>query len=121
MTSGPTILVVEDEVLLLDTIVLELEDLNFSVLRAEDGARAIGIIQSADGIDLLFTDIRLPDRIDGWQVAEAARQRFPRIPIIYTTGYAPDPGREIPQGELLPKPYTMRDVLGALKRLNVSP
>lgn len=110
-----TILVVEDEPLLRLTVTEELEERGYTVLEAEDAEAAFRIIESAPEIDLLFTDIRLPGLHDGWHVAEAARRRFPTLPVLYTTGYAPDPQREVPAGEMLRKPYPLERLFTTLE------
>lgn len=115
-----TILVVEDEPLLRMTVCEELEDRGFSVLEAEDAESAFRIIESAPGIDLLFTDIRLPGTLSGWDVALAAREKYPSVPILYTTGYAPDPEREVPAGEMLRKPYPLEQLFSLLRRFGLT-
>jgi hypothetical protein len=59
MSSKSTVLVVEDEQLLLDIVALELEEAGFAVLQAETGEDAIHLLQGSERIDLLLTDIRL--------------------------------------------------------------
>lgn len=117
MTS--TILVVEDEPLLRLTVCEELEDRGFTVLEAEDADQAIRILGGPREIDLLFTDIRLPGGKDGWDIAIEARRRFPALPIVYTTGYAPDPERQVPDGEMLRKPYPLATLFDLLTRLGM--
>lgn len=114
-----TILVVEDEPLLRLTVCEELEERGFNVLEAEDAEQAFRIMDDNRGIDLLFTDIRLPGSHDGWDVALAARERFPDLPIVYTTGYAPDPERPVPLGEMLRKPYPLASLFDLLQRLGM--
>lgn len=114
-----TILVVEDEPLLRLTVCEELEERGFKVLEAEDADQAFKILGQSAGIDLLFTDIRLPGGQDGWDVAIEARRRFPTLPIVYTTGYAPDPERQVPAGEMLRKPYPLAHLFALLGRLGV--
>jgi len=74
MSSKSTVLVVEDEQLMLDIVALELEDAGFAVLQAETGEDAISLLQTSERIDLLLTDIRLPGQISGWTVAGACPQ-----------------------------------------------
>ena len=72
--AGParTVLVVEDEPLVRETIVCELEDAGFGVLEAETAETGLTILKQRP-VSLLFTDIRLPGSMDGWGLAEAAR------------------------------------------------
>ncbi|WP_293853997.1 response regulator [uncultured Alsobacter sp.] len=109
------ILVVEDEPLLLDTVVAELEDRAFAVAGASGGPEAFGLLAERS-FDALLTDIRLPGGIDGWTIAAQARERFPDIAIVYMSGYAPDPGRAVPPGVLLQKPFAIDALVNALRR-----
>ena len=82
-----TVLVVEDEPLILDMISQELAEQGFAVLEAETGEAALSIIESGQTVDVLFTDMRLPGELDGWQLAATAREAKPELPVIYATGY----------------------------------
>lgn len=108
------ILVVEDEPLLLDTVLAELEDRDFAVVGASGGHEAFGLLDQR-AFDALLTDIRLPGGIDGWTIAEQARERFPDIAIVCMSGYAPDPGRAVPPGVLLEKPFAIDALVNALR------
>src|SRR5689334_18576839 len=91
-----TVLVVEDEPLVRDTIVHELEDAGFGVLEAETAEAGLAILQQRP-VSLLFTDIRLPGPMDGWGLAEAARVLFPNLPVIYATGFTAEEPRLVPK------------------------
>lgn len=118
--AGPvSVLVVEDEPLILDVVADELSDAGFEVLQATTGEEAVAIIEGAQSIDLVLTDIRLPGRLDGWSVAEQARQRFSAVPVIYVTGYSGEPARQVPDSILLMKPYRPSAVVKAAQGLGV--
>ncbi len=72
MRSDEVVLVVEDEDIVRLLVVEVLNDLGYRALEAADGPSALRILQSAQRIDLLITDIGLPD-LNGRQVADAAR------------------------------------------------
>ena len=93
--SPVTVLVVEDEPLLCELMVDELKTLGFIVLRATTGEEALNLIAGDEPVDVLFTDIRLPGALDGWDVAEKFRSRNPSGPVIYTTGYTGTPVRRV--------------------------
>jgi PAS domain S-box-containing protein len=106
-----TILVVDDDVLIAMSTVGMLEDLGHEVLEANSGETALEILRQGRPVDLLITDYSMP-RMTGAQLAKAARQILPDLPILLATGYA-----ELPQGfdmELprLGKPY-MQEQLAA--------
>jgi hypothetical protein len=46
-------------------------------------------------LDVLFTDIRLGGALNGWDVAEIFRDRFPNIRVIYASGYSIEPRRDV--------------------------
>jgi CheY-like chemotaxis protein len=120
MGSKSTVLVVEDEQLLLDIVALELEDAGFAVLQAETGEDAISLLQGSERIDLLLTDIRLPGQISGWTVAERARSLSPHLPVIYVTGYSNEPPRRVSGSILLMKPYLPSAIVEAARQLGVN-
>lgn len=119
--SRPTIFVIEDEWLLLDTITAELQDAGYGVIEAMSGDDALAILNATRKPDLLFTDIRLPGSVDGWQLAEAARAKYPHMPVIYATGYTAIPARQVPGSIFLQKPYRPSAVVQAATELGVPP
>ena len=111
-----TVLVVEDEPLVRDTIVQELEAAGLSVLEAETAEAGLAILNQRP-VCLLFTDIRLPGPMDGWGLAEAARSLQPDLPVIYATGFSAEEPRLVPQSVFLRKPYRPSAVLSAIAKL----
>jgi CheY-like chemotaxis protein len=85
---GQTMLVVEDEPLVRDFVTEALADLGYSILEAHDGSAAMKILESGAAIDLLITDVGLPNGMNGRQLAEAARQARPGLKVLFITGYA---------------------------------
>jgi CheY-like chemotaxis protein len=82
------VLVVEDEPLLRMVAVEVLSDAGYVVLEAGDGIEALEILQTSV-VDLLMTDIQMP-RMNGYQLVEAAIERWPKMKILLVTGYARD-------------------------------
>jgi CheY-like chemotaxis protein len=115
LLAGP-ILVVEDEELVRDTIVTELEDAGYVVIEAATAEAGLEIIETRP-VALLFTDIRLPGRMDGWHLAEEARSRFPELPVVYATGYTAAEPRPVVGGVFLRKPYLPSTVIATIERL----
>jgi CheY-like chemotaxis protein len=116
----PTILVVEDEILLSDMVTEELEEAGYQVLSAFTGEEALTYLSGPDAIDLLFTDIRLPGGMDGWRVAEAARRLRPGLPVIYVTGYSVEQPRTVSGSRFMTKPYRPAMVIQAIQELGLS-
>lgn len=104
-----TILMVEDEPILLETIGECLRDWGYHVLEAPDAQEAIAKLASGP-VNLLFSDIRMPGRIDGFGLARWVRERYPSIPILLTTGYegpSSGPTDLLHDGPILRKPYDL--------------
>jgi CheY-like chemotaxis protein len=105
-----TVLVVEDNPLVRASAVTALASLGYTVLEAEDASQALERLQQpAPTIDLLFTDVILPGRMNGPELAQAALLRLPRLKLLFTSGYSgkaallgATPGNS---AHLLPKPY----------------
>jgi PAS domain S-box-containing protein len=86
--QGETVLIVDDEPLVRMLIVDTLQELGYGAIEAVDGASAVRELQSTARIDLLITDVGLPNGMNGRQVAEAARELRASLPILFITGYA---------------------------------
>lgn len=102
-----TVLVVEDNDLVLELVCEMMKDLGYHVLTAIDARSALWIIEHDDGIQLLFTDVMMPDQMNGIELAREARRNHPDLKVLLTSGYAAfgpagDAGTEFP---VLPKPY----------------
>lgn len=116
-----TILVVEDDAGVRQTAITRLSGLGYRVLEAADGEAAIAILDRLDlKIDLLFTDVVMPGKIDGYALARAAAVRRPGLRVLLSSGF---PGRR-PDTEverrsdlhLLPKPYFLDDLARAIRK-----
>jgi PAS domain S-box-containing protein len=117
-----TILVVEDDDDVRAYTVEILRELGYRVLEAHDGASGLRLLERQDEpIDLLFTDVVMPG-MSGAELAAAARQAQPDLPVLYTSGYTRNAivhgGRLDPGVEMISKPFTysglaskIRDVL----------
>ena len=108
------ILLVEDEMLVRELAFEDLTDAGHDVIAAGSGDEALAILRRDQAFDVLFTDIRMPGELDGWQLAEEARQLIPSLKIVYATGLNDDGGRKQPDDRMLAKPYRKGDLLNAL-------
>lgn len=86
--TGRTVLVIDDEPLVRMLVVDVLEELGYTALEAGDGPSGMKVIESEARIDLLITDVGLPNGMNGRQVAEAARQVRAGLKVLFITGYA---------------------------------
>jgi CheY-like chemotaxis protein len=107
------VLVVEDDGLVRAMATEALLDAGFAVLEATTGEEALNYCRQRIA-DVLFTDIRLPGAIDGWEIAERCREANPQLPVIYATGYSAQHPRRVPRSTLFHKPYTPEQLVSAV-------
>ena len=110
--QGEVILVVEDEAVVRLLVVETLTDHGYRALEAANGDAALRILQSAQRVDLLITDIGLPG-LNGRQLADAARTQRVGLKTLFMTGYAENAASSNflqPGMEIITKPFNM-DVL----------
>jgi PAS domain S-box-containing protein len=104
------VLLVEDDEAVRELNATMLRELNYPVIEAADGTRALQIIEMVPNIRLLFTDVGLPGGMNGRELADAALRLRPSVRILFTTGYARSAivhhGRLDPGIELISKPFT---------------
>lgn len=86
--DGQTVMVVDDEPTVRLLVTEVLKDLGYRSIEAEDGVTALKLLNSSVQVDLLITDVGLPNGINGRQVADAARVQRPRLKVLFITGYA---------------------------------
>ena len=112
-TSGgnETILVVEDEELVLEFVASLLGECGYKVRRARNGVEALDVWrQHAAEIDLLLTDVVMPQKISGIELADKLRNEKQQLKVIFTSGYSlellDEHFRTRTESNFLPKPYT---------------
>jgi PAS domain S-box-containing protein len=105
-----SVLVVDDDSLVLTSTVLLLEDLGHRVLSVTSGAQALSLFDQGEVIDLMITDMAMP-HMSGAQLAHAVRLLKPDLPIILATGYAERLEGFAAQLPRLPKPFTQLNLL----------
>jgi|HigsolmetaAR203D_1030402.scaffolds.fasta_scaffold00300_27 PAS domain S-box len=107
--GSETILVVEDDADLRETVVTALTQLGYRVLQAPNAAAALRVLGGPEQIDLLFTDVMMPGGMLGPALAKQARELRPTIEVLFTTGYADSAVLASTSGlsstEVINKPY----------------
>src|SRR5665213_562487 len=119
-TGTGVVLVVEDDAAVRATTRGMLEDLGYSVLSAETGNAALRIIQADTALDLVFSDVVMPDGMSGVELARQIGSLRPELPVLLTSGYtAHRVIPEMPTGELalLKKPFSQADLSIAIRDL----
>lgn len=112
---NPTVLVVEDEALLLFSISDELKEEGFDVLEATNADDAVTLLSTHPEIAIMFTDIDMPGSMDGLKLSAVVRDRWPPIRVIVTSGKQRPTRDMMPEdGLFLPKPYTTAGVVAAI-------
>ncbi len=104
-----TVLVVEDEPEVMSAVLESFADLGYKVVIAQDAAEALERLQERQVIDLLFTDIVMPGKMNGVELAQEALRLRPRLRVLLTSGYSNQvlvDDYALPQGfDILAKPY----------------
>src|SRR5579872_511526 len=115
-----TILVVEDDDMLREFSGSALSELGYRVLYAKSAPSALELLQS-ERVDLLFTDVVLPDGANGRQLAEEAERRRPGLKVLYTTGYTRNAiihcGRLDAGVSLIGKPFTFEELARSVRSI----
>lgn len=112
--GSETLLLVEDETMILDMTISILEQLGYSVLSAKTPSEAISLIeQNLQAIDLLITDVIMPE-MNGRDLALALRKKLPNLKCLFMSGYT---GEVIATHGILnsgvlfvQKPFTMKEL-----------
>jgi PAS domain S-box-containing protein len=116
-----TVLVIEDEEMVLDVTQTMLEKLGYRVLCARTGKEAIGITNTFDGdIDLALLDIKLPD-MEGGRIYPIIKEYRPKMKVIVCSGYSSDgPAREILNAGahgFIKKPFVFKELFIKIRSL----
>ena len=115
--SGEIILVVEDELQLLVMITDVLEQLGYVVVSAKSGQDALDLVEAGERFDLLLTDVVMPGKVGGFDLARRVREIRPDMAVIYTSGYTGFTASEMGeiQAPLLQKPAPPAELADAIR------
>ncbi|MCP4848186.1 MAG: response regulator [Verrucomicrobiaceae bacterium] len=111
-----TILIVEDESSVRETVSHNLSYLGYTVLEACNGEEALAICRNyKHKLDLIFTDVVMP-RLSGPSMISMLQKENIRPPVLYTTGYADAPGLRKTDPVLI-KPYTTKSLAARIREI----
>ena len=118
--KGGTVLLVDDDTIVLNITRMLLAELGFTVLTARDGLEAVEIfLQHKNEICFVLSDVSMP-RMNGWEALTALRQITPGLPVILTSGYTEEQVMEEAYPErpqaFLAKPYRLEELETAIHR-----
>jgi PAS domain S-box-containing protein len=118
--GSETILVVEDDPKVRDSVTMQLNSLGYQAITAVNAQEALAIIDSGVTFDLLFTDMIMPGLMNGRRLAEEASKRRASLKVLFTSGYTESAivhhGRLDPGVLLLPKPYRKSDLAHMVRK-----
>lgn len=116
--SDPVVLVVEDEILVRMIAVDVLADAGYRVIEAESADAALPIIDSRDDIRIIVTDVRMPGRMDGLELARHVASQRDDVVILVTSGHARPSRDELPpRSAFIGKPYRAETLLAEVRQL----
>ncbi|HEY5305858.1 MAG TPA: response regulator [Pseudolabrys sp.] len=118
LTGHGTILLVEDEEGLRALNARGLSSRGYTVLEAGNGVEAIEVLEKQGDVDLVVSDVVMPE-MDGPTLLKELRRRNPKIKIIFVSGYAEEAFQknlpEQEQYEFLAKPFTLKQLVTKVK------
>ncbi|MCZ2495994.1 PAS domain-containing protein [Xylophilus sp. Kf1] len=119
--GNETILVVEDDTQVRDSVVETLGALGYRVLQASDAQVALDLLENGAVVDLLFTDVVMPGPLRSPELARRARLLQPDIEVLFTSGYTENAivhgGRLDPGVALLSKPYRQEQLADKIRHM----
>lgn len=114
----PVVLVVEDEPLQRFDAVDLVEAAGFEAVEAASAEDAIRILECRLDIRIVFTDIDMPNGIDGMKLASAIRDRWPPIEIIIVSGRRRPRPEDMPKrGIFFAKPYKRQEIAATMREM----
>ena len=119
-TDVPIILVVEDDQSIQGIVEVALSDGGFEAAIATSGEEAVTLLEGKrTKYRVLVTDINLPGKMNGWEIAQHAREIEPEFPIIYMSGMgaADWPSKGVPKSIMLEKPFAPAQLVTAIANL----
>jgi CheY-like chemotaxis protein len=116
---GETVLVVEDNAALRRVVMRQLGELGYRVRDAENAAEGLQVMEK-ESIDLLLTDVVMPGGTDGRELARRARQRWPSLKVVFTSGFSEarlngNASPPLSCTPLLNKPYRKEELASAAR------
>lgn len=118
MINTTSVLVVEDETLILLDIADQLKTEGYKVYMAVNADVALELLAAHPDIQLIFTDIDMPGEMNGLKLAAAVRDRWPPVKIIVTSGRHTVEISDLPTGSVFfKKPYRHLAVMNSMREM----
>lgn len=118
MSNKTIVLIVEDEPIIRMDVTEWISDAGFVPLEAATADEALSILQERGDIDVVFTDVNMPETLDGFQLSRMVADRWPAVRIVVTSGMARPQREDLTRGALFfPKPYNLDHLVRTIKTL----
>jgi len=114
--KDPTVLVVEDDILIRMVISDRLRDDGWSVIEAGGADEAIAVLRSGAEVDVVLSDIRMPGSLDGIGLAKFVKSERPELKIVLASGHLPALNA-IEHDGFFAKPYSAERVIAHIRTL----
>jgi signal transduction histidine kinase/CheY-like chemotaxis protein len=119
--STAQVLVVEDDDEVAALTVEMIHQLGYDTTRVASAEAALGALADRRSVDIVFSDVMMPGRMNGVELAQEIRRRRPNLPVLLTSGYVDAARRKAgaQQIKIIPKPYRideLRDALAAVRQ-----
>jgi signal transduction histidine kinase/ActR/RegA family two-component response regulator len=113
--AGQVLLVEDDDEVAALTVEM-INELGYDTTRVASAEAALGALANEREIDIVFSDVMMPGRMNGVELAQEIRRRRPNLPVLLTSGYAEAASRSatVHQIKIIPKPYRMDELREAL-------
>ena len=113
--GGETVLLVEDDLEVQETVGILLDQLGYRVLSVQSADGALQLLASGEPVDLVFTDIIMPGELDGMALARQVKKEYPDIAVLLTSGYAKAVNTLDANFPILRKPYQLATLARAIR------
>lgn len=117
----PVVLVVDDEPIIRMYAALLVEEAGYLAVEAATADEALAILEQRDDVRILFTDVEMPGSLNGLQLVEVVREKWPPIGLMVTSGHVRVDPQKLPErARFFRKPYTESEIIRTLKSLPAS-
>lgn len=115
---GGAVLIVEDEPLIRSMAADIFTEAGYRVFEAGNALEAITVLEGANDIMTVFTDVEMPGGKNGLSLAAEIKVRWPRISVLITSGRVRPDATALPKGtDFIAKPYLPTDVISRIESI----
>lgn len=115
------VLVVDDEPIIRMYATLLVEEAGYLAVEAATADEALAILEQRGDIRILFTDVEMPGSLNGLQLVEVVREKWPPIGLMVTSGHIRVDPQKLPErARFFRKPYSESEIIRTLKSLPIT-